>query len=212
MKKIYIVLLALSLFTLGAKAQFSYGLKAGVNIAEEHFGDDPSAASAFGSFNVGGFINYKTVTPIAVQFEIFYSGEGTNSKSPSPGNATLTYYDDIRMGFLNIPLLAQYKTNFGLYAETGPQLGLLLSSKETYDGTNSSDKQYDHSTTFSWCFGAGYELLTGPVKGLGLNIRYTLGLARIDKNEAGVGAGSILNRVLGIDLTYRLPIMDKMKR
>ncbi len=203
MKKIYTLVFCLSLFTMAAKAQLSYGLKAGVNVAEEHFSSDQFTTSSHLAFNGGAFLNYQTKIPVSLQLELFYSSEGTKETSKSSGTK-----GTIREGYLNIPLLAQYKTPFGVYVETGPQLGFLLTSKEDFGTTTNDDiKKYYNSTDFSWCFGAGYELLTGPAKGLGLNVRYAPGLTTI--NKEAVGGGKLKNNVLSIDLTYRFSVGKK---
>src|ERR1700712_5073340 len=104
MKKHYIFLLAFSLFTIAAKAQLSYGLKAGANITEEHFTNSNFSTSSIVNFNGGGFLNYQTGLPVAIQLELFYSGEGTKEKATNS-----TSSGQIKEGYLNIPLLAQYK-------------------------------------------------------------------------------------------------------
>jgi len=199
MKKIYILAACLCLFTAAANAQLSYGLKAGVNIAEEHFSNTIFSSGTLAAFNGGALINYQTGLPIALQLEFAYSGEGTTEV-----NKTTSGSGHINEGYFNIPLLAQYKTPVGLYVETGPQIGFLLSSKETFDGTTNDIKKYYKSTDFGWCVGAGYELLSGPAKGLGLNARYVPGLSVINKEV--VGGTSIKNNVFSIDLTFRLPV------
>jgi len=198
MKKVYILILSFSLFTIAANAQLSYGLKAGVNIAEEHFSNNMFSTGSIIAFNGGAFINYKTTIPVSLQLEVLYSGEGSKETNKSTSTS-----GHINEGYLNIPLLAQYKFPVGFYVETGPQLGFLLTSKETFGGITNTIKQYYKSYDFGWCVGAGYEMQAGPVKGLGLNARFVPGLIVINKDA--VGGSKLKNSVISIDLTYRLP-------
>ena len=210
MKKI-IILLTATVLSFVAKAQFSFGPKAGVNIAKEKYGDTFYSTTSHSFFCAGVFANYALKKQFAAQLELVYSGEGTNeSYTSGPSNVTGV----VTINRINIPLLFQYKTPVGVYFETGPQIGLLLSAKGEYKYTNpNSTKNYDfksntQSALFSWCFGAGYQL-NQLIPGLGINARYAAGLG--NSNKGNVAANSIKSNVISIALFWAIPCSGKTK-
>ncbi len=195
MKKL-IILSALSIIFCGANAQFSFGPKAGLNIAKLKISN--TADYSYGSvvrFNAGAFANYKISDQFAAQIEVLYSAEGEKGKILSSDS-----YDNIKTDFLNVPVLFQYISPVKIYAETGPQVGFLLSITEAAQGYPSeSIKQYYKSVDFSWDFGLGYKL-EKYVPGLGINARYALGLGAI--NNKDISGGTLKNRVFTVGLFY----------
>jgi hypothetical protein len=204
MKKL-MVLVMFSFLLLNAEAQLSFGPKAGLNIAKLTISN--TTDYTYGSvvrFYGGGFANYKLSDQFAAQIEILYSGEGEKGKILANG-AT----DNIKIGFLNIPILFQYISPFGIYAETGPQAGFLLSITEA-TGNNASEsiKQYYKSLNFSWDFGLGYKL-EKYVPGLGINARYALGFGAINKDA--ISGGSLKSRLFSVGLFYALQLKNITK-
>jgi hypothetical protein len=102
---------------------------------------------------------------LAIQPEIVYSLQGTKLK--------LSPEQDVNLHYLNIPILIQYMFDNGFRFQTGPQGGILLSSKsKSSAGTftiNDEFKDFD----FSWSFGLGY---LGN-SGFGVDGRYNLGIS-----------------------------------
>ncbi|ULQ57914.1 PorT family protein [Flavihumibacter rivuli] len=185
MKKVFLVLLgAAALGT--AKAQVQYGVKAGANFANV-IGSDADDAKMKVGFNAGAFARFSINESFKVQPELVYSGQGAK-------------YDDesldlkLNLDYLNIPVLFQYHTNSGFFAETGPQLGFLLSAKLKADGESEDVKDSFKSTDFSWAFGAGYQF----AQGFGVNARYNLGLSKIEES----GEANVKNGVFQVGLFY----------
>jgi hypothetical protein len=196
MKK-FLIGIALSTLAFTVNAQVSFGPKAGLNISlvmqspkNPQVVIDPIKAA----FNAGGFVNYKFADQLAGQIELFYSGEGAKFKNK--GNPTV-YTNSV--GYLNIPLLFKYASKGGFYAETGPQLGFLLSASQTSNSTSGSTdiKSSFNSTKFSWCLGIGYL----RSKGLGFGLRYAAGLSDLNKVTTG---GTIKGSVLSLSLYYAI--------
>src|SRR6202011_1165071 len=99
----------------------------------------------------------------SIQPEVNYSGQGAKFTSFNDAEETFN------MGYINVPVLLKYHFPLGLFAETGPQLGFLLSAKSKI-GSNSADfKSAVKSTDFSWAFGVGYMI---PIVKLGVDARY----------------------------------------
>lgn len=204
MKKITVLLFAVFFTLTGVKAQFSFGPKAGLNISNEKYSNTAVySTSSHNFFTAGVFAGYRTKKSIAIESGIHYSAEGTEESYKS-GNNTVTGVVTIKR--INIPVLVQYHTRPGIYLETGPQIGFMLSAKGDYSNGQYDFKKYTQSVFTSWCFGAGYKL-TETVPGLGVNLSYAKGLSRIDKGT--VNAGKITGSTFSIKLFYALLLKKK---
>jgi len=188
MKKLFMiaVCIAASGFLLVQSQSVQLGLKGGVNIASlnvENGVDFNSRAS----FYAGGLAHIHISPHFAVQPEIYYSGQGGKDGS-----------EKVKLGYLNIPVLAQYMAGNGFRLQTGPQLGILLSAedKDDADGITVDIKDNLKAVDFSWAFGASYKF---PDCGLGIDARYNLGVSNISDG----GPNAIQNRVLALGLFYQ---------
>lgn len=168
MKKILLVIVsALSLSLTHAQTQF--GLKAGLNITTIT-GDNSSIFSSSVAAHTGAFANIAINKQFSIQPEAVLSIEGAKFSAGVTGRMSGT--------FINVPLLAQYKSVSGFLVQTGPQLGLLMSANQKVTGQASeSIKDNLKSTNFSWAFGAGFQPKTSPV---GFTVRYNLGISNIN--------------------------------
>jgi hypothetical protein len=186
----------LSFTGLRANAQFTVGARAGVNLATEPTAEYYHVFLALP--HAGLFAQYQLPASFDLQLGANYSGEGVNLKDESTGN---TYHG--REGYLNVPLMVQYRFGFGGYVELGPQIGFLLSASEKDNGDPSVDtKQYYTGTEFSGGLGFGYEFNHAAPKGFGISVRYMRGISDIVKDNEG--GEKVTSRVLSIGLTYRL--------
>jgi hypothetical protein len=193
MKKTMLVLLCSSFFVI-AGAQVQFGVKAGVNLSSLTIsgvpaGDDISVSSMT-NFSGGILASLPLFSSCFLQPEVLYSGQGA-TVTESGESSKLQY------GYLNIPVLFKYEHSSGLFAETGPQIGFLLSAKETFNGQTEDTKSDTQSTDFSWAFGLGYKLSALP---LGIDVRYNLGLTNLIKNSSG--GSSVKNSVFQFGLFY----------
>lgn len=83
-----------------------------------------------------------------------------------------------RLWYLNLPVLARYQFGeSGFFAETGPQLGLLLDAKRIIDEDKLDISDNFKSTSVNWNFGLGYHIN----ENLAINARVAPGLTDIDK-------------------------------
>lgn len=184
------------IFFAAARAQFTYGFKGGLNSSAESVGSSDYSTSERIGFNGGVFAAHPVAGAFAARAELFYSAEGTREKY-KPTGAT----GEIKRGFLRLPLLVQYRIGSGIYVETGPQVGLLLSSKEDFDGVVMNIKQYYSAANLGWCFGAGARL-DELLKGSGVNVRYAPGLTRL--NKEAIAGKSLTSSVWSVGLFYTL--------
>ncbi|MBS1946896.1 MAG: PorT family protein [Bacteroidetes bacterium] len=181
-----------------ASAQLSFGPKAGINISKVKLSNiDNFSASTYIRFYAGAFANYALSDRFAAQVEATYSLEGAKVKDLLSGDN-----ENAKANFINVPILFQYISPFGVYAETGPQVSFLLAYKdEVINGETYNNTKNFHSVDFSWDFGLGYKLKQF-VPGLGINARYMLGLTNLQKSE--VNGGTIKGRIFSVGLFYAL--------
>lgn len=193
MKK-YVFILLLAVWSASAYAQVSFGPKLGLNISKLSFTDDDFKTGFRPGFAIGGVVNYKVMEKLSVQAELFYSMESTSEERISNGSK-----GHINMSFVQLPILVQYAVFKGLYAEAGPQIGFLLSAKESYGSEGAEDiKQYYKKTDIRFPLGVGYNL---PIDGLSAGIRYSFSLSKL--NTVEVGGGNLKFHTICLSATYR---------
>ncbi|MBX9782097.1 MAG: PorT family protein [Chitinophagaceae bacterium] len=204
MKKILFVTIAAFIFLQGY-SQTSIGVKAGLNRANEKLSNKVYSSQSHPFFCGGLFGNFSLSKNFAIDASLLFSGEGYKESFTSNGTKVTGV---VTINRFNIPLLLQYKTPSGFFAQTGPQAGFLLSAKGKY--TNNPNtfnfKSNTNSLLFSWCIGAGYKL-TKAVPGLGIEAVYAPGLSRVNKSTAN--AGKITATNFSIRLFYGFTIKHK---
>lgn len=167
------LLLAMLLGAAG-HAQAQIGLKAGINGAVLDGKNIDMDTRYKTTYHVGAFARIPLLGPLSVQPEVMYSLQGSEFRS------TLANYDT-KLHYINVPVLAHVKVG-PVYAEAGPQFGVLLGAREdgtlrlsATDGYGPVDRSADNNykkTDFSLCAGAGIEvghLIVGARFNAGLN-------------------------------------------
>ena len=193
MKKLALILFAgISFVT--ANAQLEVGVKGGVNFATLT-GSDIVDAKSITNFNAGAFIKLPISRIASFQPEVVYSGQGANV------NADAVAVQHLRLDYLDIPLLVKFAHRSGVYLETGPQLGFLLSAKDKIENTSHDFKQDLKSANVAWDFGIGVKVPHTPI---GLDFRYVLGITNIEDVGQTAGTGAIRNDVFQLGLTFVL--------
>ena len=187
MKKAFLFI-GLSLSVVFVNAQAKYGLKGGLNISNLGGSDIEDNKAKIG-FHLGGYVDVPVHTNLSVQPELTFSTQGCKFEDS----------DDLRynLNYLNIPVMAKYNFPAGVSIETGPQLGILLSAKAKNDDYSENIKDNLKGTSFYWNFGLGYQPAGSQ---FGANIRYNLGLSRLDED----GDAEVFNRVWQIGVFYQL--------
>lgn len=196
-----LVALLIIFCSLNVKAQLSIGPKAGLNLARISFSAKDFSTSVRPGFFGGLFAHYRFSERLSGQTELLYSGEGTNEQQISSGEKGY-----INKSYFQVPLLLQYSITDNLFVETGPQIGLLLSSKETFDGQEVNIKAYYKKTDLRWPLGVGYKF--GADGRLGISARYAFSLSKI--NKVVVNGNALKNEVFGIGLTLSLYKSDPL--
>jgi len=167
MKKLCVACLALFSLSLARAQNASFGIKAGYNSSSVQISDGADYDSKSG-LHIGGLAHIHVSTHFAVQPEVVYSCQGGES-----GNAKL------KLGYINVPVLAQYMVNDGFRLQTGPQFGFLVSAKQKVGDIEIDIDDTFNSVDISWAIGAGYLFSSG----VGIDARYNIGLSNISDDS-----------------------------
>jgi len=192
MKRIILTVSAFFTLCLANAQEIKYGVKAGLNLStltgDVAYYDVKSKAG----FHVGGFVEFKITDKFSVQPELLYSAQGAKLRYSSADEFSSTIdKQNIKLGYLNIPVMAKYYVIKGLSIEAGPQVGFLLSAKNEYNiyssisedlsGSGEDDiKDDSKSVDFGLNVGAGYEF----TQNIFVQARYNFGLTSISENAS----------------------------
>lgn len=184
MKFYLITIIAVMVFTAGtATAQnINIGLKGGLNSYNIE-NEDNSAFDPRMGFQIGLLGHMHLNEQFAFQPELVYSLQGAKSSST-----------DIRLDYMNIPLLLQYMFDNGFRVQTGPQLGFLIDA-EAENGSSMDVGDEFKSIDLGLSIGASY---VHSSTGFGIDARYNLGLTDISENSNE----KLTNRGLQIGVFY----------
>ena len=197
MKKIFITLTAL--LTLNAitaqEDEIRFGAKAGLNISSIS-GDETDDAKSKIGFHIGPVVEIPITEKFAIQPELLFSTQGAKSEESETVTEeffgitysySYTSKSDVKLNYLNLPVIAKFYVAEGLSIQAGPQIGFLLSADSEYeyelttDGETESDSgsedisEYLNGTDFSINLGFGYQLPAG----IFFDARYNIGLSNI---------------------------------
>ena len=188
MRKLFFAAI-IAVFAMTSMNAQTFGVKAGLNMANYAGSDVSGTASKIGA-NVGVFARFEISDEFTFQPELSFSMQGAQDKDDSKYKTNANY--------INLPLMAKYEVADGFRLVAGPQIGFLMSAKFT-DGDNSTDiKDGFKSVDFGLGLGAEYELESG----LFFDARYNLGLTSLDDSSANadvknavfqIGVGFVFN-------------------
>ncbi len=193
MKKSFFVLTLVAFCGYGAVAQgISGGLKLGANFANQKYSGDGIDLSLDGrtSLHGGFFLTVMVSETFGVQPELLYNSVG--SKINFGGEDIVQQLD-----YLTVPVMFRYNPVPVFNIHAGPQFGFLLSAKAKADGDSEDMKDAYKGLDVGLGFGAGVDL---PM-GVGLSLRYVLGLANIAEDS---GDGSAKNNVVQLSVSYKV--------
>lgn len=212
MKKLlfYAFVAALTTFS-GQSQELHFGAKAGLNFASAR-GDDAEDLETRTSFNVGAVLHVPFNEKLAFQAELLYSGQGyainDDDDDLNPNTQTIVVGrsnnrlvtqavaasdDGVKLGYINVPLLVDYKIIDGLSLQAGPEIAFNISSKADFGDNDVDLKDQTSGTSFSALIGAQYKL---PI-GVFFQARYALGLNNIPKDDAFEAKNSVFSISVG---------------
>jgi len=180
MKKIIIAAVAVFAFGFTNAQGVKFGAKAALNVST--LSGDVEDASSIVGFQIGGFAEFKISEKFAVQPELMYSTQGSESEG-----------ETFKLNYINIPVMAKYYVAKSFSIEAGPQIGFLTSAE--IEGEDYKD--FVSSTDFSVNFGAGYDF----TENLSAGLRYNLGLTNV--YDVDGFDEEINNGVFSVSLGYK---------
>jgi len=190
-----IILYAIAFMTFGfANAQGTgsrFGIKGGLNFPNSS-GDFHENETLIG-YQVGIFSEIKTDEKFGIQPEILYSTHGVKNKFVKDG---IAYDNDVKLSYLNLPILAKYFITQGLNVQAGPQIGFLMHAEENNLNITDHVKTID----FGLNFGIGYNFL----QDCSVDLRYNLGLLNALNFHVGDVNYTIKNNMFSLALGYKL--------
>ena len=213
-KMMMIAAMAVACLTASAQnevGQFTLQPKIGMNItnisgAEIVTGTSTENANFMVDFAVGIEAEYGLAEKISLAAGILYSRQGCDFGEFKASNGYTTVGWDKnqnKLGYLNIPIVANYYIAKGFAIKAGIQPGFLLSAKRKIDGigdTPSEDIDYKdalESFDLSIPLGLSYETDNVVIDG-----RYNLGVTKINKD----GDDSMKNSVIQFTIGYKFAL------
>ncbi len=191
MKKLLFIAVTASLILLNCSSIApSIGAKAGVNFSDIT-GDDVDSFKGLTSFHFGAVVEIPVSDGFSFQPEILYSAQGSDYEEES-------FSGSVKADYLNVPLMAKFYVGEGFSVEAGPQIGLLMSAKDEYDGGDEDIKDFLKSTDFGVNIGLGYKLESG----LNFGARYNLGLSNVNDSDDFDGGAEYKNGVIQVSVGY----------
>lgn len=194
MKKTYITLVFLCAMVFSANAQDNSspkstgGIKGGYNLASVNF-DGNGETDQRNGFHVGVYGESFVSNSFSIQPELMYSQQGYKITN---ANGTFTQ----KLDYINLPIMLKAYPSKNFFLEAGPQIGLVISHKEVYEGFITTTQEFEPKKfDYGVNFGAGIKTDSG----ISIGVRYHLGLGDLyDSNDKA------LNRVLQFSLGFDL--------
>lgn len=187
-------MLSISLFSVATSAQMRFGIKGGLNLANESI-----SSSALGGlslspnlrigFHAGLVMDSPITETISIQPNLLFSQKGF--KLSANGNDVTTTFN-----YIELPINFLYHASESFSVGAGPYLGYALSGMVSSASQNTNvtfgsgeARRLDYGLNLT----AGYEVSPGLV----ISANYSLGLANISDDSSE----TIKNNVIGFSLT-----------
>jgi len=188
MKKFIVLSLFVALF-FNAKAQTSFGLKGGFNLASVKIAVAGISVSTSNktSFVIGGYLNHPLTESLSIQPELLLQGMGFKFEG-----------ETLNSNYISVPVVFKYAITKAVNIEAGPQIAFLISAKSMGEDVKDAFK----STDFQLVFGGGINF----TKKIQANVRYGIGMSNISEtNNSTFGDGiTTKSSALSIGLSYSL--------
>ena len=203
MKKTKLILSMALLLTAGHlyAQSFQLGIKGGGNLST-FLG---STNSQYGSYstqagwNAGAFVNFWLGNHFAIAPEVLYTTEGARVKlTTSSDNNNVYINNQLNLRYVSIPVMAKYRFTGGFFIEAGPEVNINVSSS---NWDNQSVKNLTKGAEVAAGAGIGYQ---SPI-GLGIDLRYNVGLTTVDNtSNASWNDVNLRNSSFNLDLFWTI--------
>ena len=190
MRKPFFTLLLLAGFTGTAHAQQRIAMLKGFKVGGSFTTFSGGSASGIGlpdpgqrgynsrtGFHMGVFANFGLTPLVSFQPELLYSQKGTRYTSNGGTNYTAN------LSYIDVPLALRVGAK-GFFAEAGPQVGFLVSSKFKDEGEPRDVADVQNFVDAGYLVGVGYQ----PTRGFGGSLRYNGGLRNIGSTTNAGGS------------------------
>ena len=203
MKKITLTLLGLVAFSTSALAQqeVKFGPKAGVNFANIG-GKDAENNKMLIGFHVGAFAEIKFNDQFALQPEVVYSAQGSKGEvSETVMGVTFSAEEELKVNYINVPIMAKYYFTDNFAVEAGPYVGFLMSANSkgsaNVAGVISEFDEDVKDELNSIDFGVGFCASFNLDSGFFIGARVNLGLTKMGKEYS--------DTINGVEITTEAP-------
>lgn len=189
-------------FSIPAHAQVTVGPVIHLNVATQqwkvNYPENYKRTPLLG-LQAGMFCSYPVNEKFATRGELTYSGEGTRQRNPAFAGSGY-----LRLNFIRLALLAEYRLLDKLYLEAGPNIGLFLSGKEKGAGETATVSDLYKPVDAGITLGTGYDF-SERLKGFTAAVRLYYGLTNIASvdNQTHFGFKS---RVISLAVRYNLSL------
>ncbi len=150
-------------FVQGMLQRLEFGVMAGANYS--NFTNASFSTDPLTGFHVGGVVGFKITKHFSIQEDFLFSTEGAKNKSDAFER------QDISLYYIRVPFLIRYKSNLGLFAEAGPQVGMKIKEDVSWMPGGQFAKNVDAGIVG----GIGYQSKIG----LGIGARYIYGISNV---------------------------------
>ncbi|TDQ22031.1 porin family protein [Tenacibaculum caenipelagi] len=165
---LFIVMMGASIYAQDSSKKSKAGIKGGYNLSAVSF-DGNSETEQLHGFHIGFYGESFIGKSASLQLELLYSQQGYKIIDGSG-----TYKQEL--DYINLPLMLKLYPSENFFLEVGPQIGLSISHKETFDSGFAlyNTSQEFNPNNFDWGvnFGGGFKTNSG----VSLGVRYHLGL------------------------------------
>lgn len=214
MKKFYLLITCVFFGYTTSAQNISFGPKAGINVSSLRGEESYDFESKVG-WHLGAFVHFPISEWFAVQGEVFYSRQGAKQEITVvnfDNNANLQEEKvmlNVKLDYINIPVLTKFYPTTGLNLFLGPQVGFLVAAHEKvmtgeYKNAENDISKVLRDMDFGLVFGAGYDFDFGLI----FQARYYWGLANINKlrlvsDDEVLGHPTLKNAGFQFSLGYR---------
>lgn len=187
MKKLFVLIVCIisANTTFAQKDGFSWGVKAGLNIADFN-GKDVKGSKMKAAYHAGVVTEFGIADWFAISPELMFSAQGFSMKDDGE---TLK----LNANYINLPIMAKFYVLDKLSIDFGPQLGYAVSIKSKLDGEKAKIDSDDYKG-FDVALGAG---VTYNFCSMFASARYNYGLTNVIKEAKN------RNGVIQVSLGYK---------